>query len=354
MMDRGFSAPGKLFVAGEYSALWGGVARVVAVGPRVPAYARRRIDRRVEVVLEDGRLGGDSTPAGVRWESEIEPRFRFAAHTIDLALRAIGKETTGFSVAFGPSPTSAGRKLGLGGSARAAVLAAEAVRWACESEFDALKLALAAHAEAQGGKGSGADVAAAFGGGFIRYRRFPVEPLLDASRKGELQMAIGKSPPVDIARLPFPRLPMVYAFTGESASTVALVGAVEARRSTRQRASVVSKSDALGDALETALCRGDFPSAKDASLELQSLLDALAPAQSPALERILAIARGLGCAGKQSGAGGGDGALLFAPDQDAAMVLREAFVSRGIVAEAISVQEGVRLEKEPVSIKHWV
>ena len=62
----------------------------------------------------------------------------------------------------------------MGGSARATVLAAEAARCVLEERFDALKLALVAHAEAQGGKGSGGDVAASFAGGMVRYRRYDV------------------------------------------------------------------------------------------------------------------------------------------------------------------------------------
>ncbi|MDQ3274735.1 MAG: phosphomevalonate kinase, partial [Actinomycetota bacterium] len=33
-MQRALSAPGKLFLAGEYAVLWGGTARIAAVGPR--------------------------------------------------------------------------------------------------------------------------------------------------------------------------------------------------------------------------------------------------------------------------------------------------------------------------------
>lgn len=345
-MDRALTAPGKLFVSGEYAVLWGGVARVLAVGPRVPALCRRRTDRRVELVLEGGRLGGEATPLGVRWEGPVDAPFHFVARTVDLALRALGRETSGFTVAFGPSPTSAGRKLGLGSSARAAVLAAEATRWACEATFDSLKLALVAHAEAQGGRGSGGDVAACFAGGFVRYRRFAVEPLIEASLTGALATALRQSSSVDVLRLPAPRLPLVYAFSGESASTVTLVKSAESRRGAHQRAAFVSHSDALGEALELGLTRGDFPATREAAQELQRLLSELAPEPSPPLQRLLAIAEALGCTGKQSGAGGGDGCLLIAPDQSSAERLIGAFQSRGIVASQVGAEDGLRSERE--------
>lgn len=354
-MDRALSAPGKLFVSGEYAVLWGGVARVLAVGPRVQALCRRRGDRRIELVLEAGRLGGEATPAGVHWEGPVGEPFHFVARAIDLALRAIGRETTGFTVAFGPSPTSGGLKLGLGSSARAAVLASEAARWATEATFDTLKLALTAHAEAQGGKGSGGDVAASYAGGFVRYRRFEVAPLIEASVKGALDTALRQAPPVDVLRLAKPQLPLVYAFSGTSASTVKLVGQVEARRTSHQRAAFVTTSDAVGDALEQGLVRGDFAAVHAATRELQRLLADFAPAPSDSLDRLLAIAEGLGCTGKQSGAGGGDGCLLIAPDQEAGERLLGAFQLRGVTAGMIEWAEGLRAEpRGEAPLVHWV
>ena len=354
-MDRALSAPGKLFVSGEYAVLWGGVARIVAVGPRVPALCRRRTDRRVELVLEGGRLGGEATPAGVLWDRPIDEPFHFVAHAVDLALRAIGRETTGFTIAFGASPTSDGKKLGLGSSARAAVLASEGARWACEAAFDPLKLALVAHTEAQGGKGSGGDVAAAFAGGLVRYRRFEVGGLIEASLRGALGTALGQAPAVDVLRLPRPKLPMLYAFSGKSASTVALVKTVEARWTQHQRAAFVCSSDALGDAMEQGLCRGDFAVVKGAASELKRLLVELGSPEDSPLDRLLAIAEGLGCTGKQSGAGGGDGCLLIAPDRDAAERLLGAYHCRGIASAAIGWEEGLRAEPQASApLLQWV
>lgn len=97
---------------------------------------------------------------------------------------------------------------------------------------------------------------------------------------------------------------MLYAFSGESASTPALVAEVERRLagpSERQR--LVERLDSVGEALELALARGRFDGVAEAFEELQGLLNSLAPARSEGLSRILRIAQSLGCAGKQSGAG---------------------------------------------------
>lgn len=343
-MDRALSAPGKLFLTGEYAVLWGGVARVLAVGPRVHAVVRPRQDRQIDVVLAEGRLSGSATPAGVRWEREVPPGYRFVATTIDLALRLLVSEGPGFSVAFEDSPLVNGHKLGLGSSARATVLAAEAARFGLQASFDALKLALLAHADAQGGKGSGGDVAASFAGGVVRYRRYDVSAMLAASRKGGLGSAMDASGPVELARTGEPVFPMLYAFSGKSASTPSLVKQVEQRLDEAARQRFVDQSDALGVALEQGLLRRDFSAVQAASEALQALLWDLGATKDDALERILGIARTFGCAGKQSGAGGGDGALLFAPDVAARQALLEALAARGFHAFEIAPEPGLQGE----------
>ncbi|MFZ5443690.1 MAG: mevalonate kinase family protein [Myxococcota bacterium] len=343
-MDRTLSAPGKLFLSGEYAVLWGGLARVLAVGPRAHAMVRPRQDRQVEVVLADGRLEGVATPAGVRWGAPVGPGFHFVARTIDLALRVVGTEGPGFSVAFEPSPLMSGFKLGLGSSARATVLAAEAARVGLGASFDTLKLALLAHADAQGGKGSGGDVAASFAGGVVRYRRFETKELLERSAKGGLVAALEQSAPVELARVGEPVFPMVFAFSGQSASTTGLVKAVEQQLGDDARRRFVETSDTLGDELERGLLRRDFAAVEGASSGLQALLWELGVTKTEALERLLALARTLGCAGKQSGAGGGDGAVLFCPDEQARRTLLEAYAARGIHAFAIGTERGLQGE----------
>ena len=271
-MDRTLSAPGKLFLSGEYAVLWGGVARILAVGPRVHALVRPRVDRQVDVVLAEGRLSGPATPAGVRWEKAVPEAFRFVATTIDLALRLMGTEGPGFSVAFESSPTAEGLKLGMGSSARATVLAAEAARYGLEANFDTLKLSLLAHADAQGGQGSGGDVAAAFAGGVVRYRKYDAAKLLSAATRGGLVAAMEQSPSVDLARMGEPVFPMVFAFSGQSASTTSLVKVVEQKFDEPTRRRFVERSDGLGDTLETGLLRRDFKAVESASEGLQSLL----------------------------------------------------------------------------------
>jgi phosphomevalonate kinase len=352
-LDRSLTAPGKLFLAGEYAVLWGGAARIAALAPRSAARVRRRADREVHLVLAEGRQVGDATPLGVRWREPVPPGFHFAARTLDLAFRAYGRESVGLELAMAPGIAGpGGRKLGLGGSARATVLAAEAARYVLEASFDPLKLALLAHHSAQGGKGSGGDVAAIFAGGVVRYRRYPVESL---DRAGELPSALASSSPVDLWRLPSPRLHLAYAFAGQSASTRELIGKVEERLDEAARAEVVRKSDALGQALETGLLQGDFPAVREAAIGLHQLLCTLGPLETEEIRRVLALARSYDCAGKISGAGGGDGCILFAPSQGARAALIEGLSARGLLALPLELEPGLRGESVPDSeLSAWL
>ncbi|HYH94796.1 phosphomevalonate kinase [Hyalangium sp.] len=355
-MERALSAPGKLFVSGEYAVLWGGVARVAAVAPRTAALVRRRADARVHVCLEEGTLKGSTTPKGVRWEGAVPAGFMFVARTLDEALRAHGRQSVGFELAVAPSAVGpGGLKLGMGGSACAAVLAADAARYILEERFDTLKLALVAHTLGQGGKGSGGDVAASFAGGVLRYRRYDVSALMAASSVGGFRAALMEAPPVDVWRLPPPRLAMAYAFTGESASTRVLISQVEARMDEAARKAFVARSDSLGHELEEGLSGGDFRAFKEAVTAQQALLQELGPTETEQMRRILAIASTYGCAGKQSGAGGGDGCILFAPSAESRAELMKGLEARGFHSMTLDVEPGLRGEAQADSrLRAWL
>ncbi len=110
---------------------------------------------------------------------------------------------------------------------------------------------------------------------------------------------------------------LAYAFTGESASTRVLISQVEARLDEAARQAFVARSDALGHELESGLGGGDFRAFKEAVTTQHALLQELGPLETEAMRRMLAIAASYGCAGKLSGAGGGDGCILFAPNTEA-------------------------------------
>ncbi len=345
ILHRTLSAPGKLFLAGEYAVLWGGACRVMAVGPRTRAAVCRRDDREVHLLLEEGRLSGHVTAQGVAWSTPPTAPFHFAARTLDAVLRASGRDALGFSLALSPSPLIDGLKLGMGSSARAVVLCAEAARYVLDARFDALKLAPAAHALAQAGKRSGGDVVASAVGGVLRYHRYDVSELLDAARTRRFDAALLDAPPVGLLRLPSPKVEMIYAFGGQSAATTGLITRAEAKLPEEARADFIRRSDALGDGFEEGLTQvGRFAVLREACLGLRALLGELGPLESGGLSRILAIAEAYGCTGKQSGAGGGDGCILFAPDAERRDALLEGLSQRGIYARSVQPEPGLKGE----------
>jgi phosphomevalonate kinase len=354
-MDRALSAPGKLFLAGEYAVLWGGVARIVAVGPRNTAHLKSRADRTVEVLLASGKLSGQTTPVGGRWKDKVSAEFRFAATAIDIVLRAEWREATGFSVALSPSPVApTGQKLGLGSSARAAVLATEAARYAIDGRFDTLKTALLVHAIAQDGRGSGGDVAAIFAGGLVRYRRYDVAPLVKAAQTGQLMAALNGSKPVDVARVGEPAFPMLYVFTGASSSTAVMTDDVERRVLGAERQRFVDRSDSLGAQMEEGLIKGDFSAVTEACQGMEETLARLGPLETEATDQILRLAKSYGCTGKMSGAGGGDGCVIIAPDVQRRDALMTGLTERKFFTFPLKVESGLRGEvSADTSLLQW-
>jgi len=350
-MEVCLSAPGKLFLSGEYAVLWGGVARVAGVGPRGFALGRTREDREVHLVLDGGRIRGTVTPLGVRWQGELAAPFAFAARALDVVVRARGKESLGLEVALSPTaPGPGGHKLGLGSSARAVVLAVESACRLLEVR-PPLALALLAHAEAQGG-GSGGDVAACAVGGLVRYRRWPRERVTSAASLG-LGLSAAGAP--DVVRLGSTSLPASYAFSGQSASTPGMIARADAALDAAAKARFVETSDALGRELEEGLRSSRFAQVDEACRRLEQALEELPGVGTPGSGRILALARSSGSTGKVSGAGGGDGCVLFSPDEEARRALLEALGRRGLVAVPLSIEPGVRAEAAaPSELRAWL
>src|SRR5207302_1337333 len=102
------------------------------------------------------------------------------------------------------------------------------------------------------------------------------------------------------------------------------------------------QSDALGQSLEEALIRNEFAQLRDAVSGLRELLASLGPLETEPLARAIAIAQSYGCAAKISGAGGGDGAIAIAPDEDTRTSMIAGLAARGFHAISLVVESGLR------------
>jgi phosphomevalonate kinase len=287
-----FSAPGKLFLAGEYAVLAAGTAVVAAV------------DRRAVARFVPG--GAPSTPL------------------IAEALKAVNRhcESQGLPLLDGTAEVDSSalnensRKLGLGSSAAATVAAVGALLDATGRDLQdwrhiALTLSLRAHRAAQGGRGSGGDVAAAFFGGVIAYRR-----------------AGGDEPTVR----PLPEIlpgELVVFGAGGPIATVDHLQAVErlAARDPQVHARRLREIAEAADAFIAAHERSDAEALIDAVFRSHQALDALGraadlPIVTPGLAAAATAALELGGAAKPSGAGGGDVGIAFFADPDSAGAFR--------------------------------
>lgn len=300
-MSVSVSAPGKAFLIGEYAVLEGAPSIVTAVDVRAVAHAAR----------DDARAQATSV---------VKCAHR---RTLDY-LEASGDPSDEGVPVVDTGPFYIGqRKLGMGSSAAvtAAVVGYHLAARGLdprdpEVQRDALELAMAAHAEAQGGGGSGGDVAAAVLGGTLRFEQ-------------------GKGTPVT----PLPGLHVGFVDSGYAAITSELVRRVREG----QRAQPTLYADAMAVLAEASrsfidayvLGEGEDPAsitpevlaerfeairkAIDRHNEGLVMLRQLAgaPFITPEIATIIEEAEAAGLTAKPSGASGGDLVVVLSHDRSA-------------------------------------
>jgi mevalonate kinase len=313
------SAPGKLFLIGEYGVLHGQHAVVAAV------------DRRVT-----GRFVPGAAPATPLVKEVVDAVRAYL-------LNDGGTPLEGAPALDSADLTSGTGKLGLGSSAAVAAAGVGAMLEAagCDIQYTrALAFALAdnAHRAAQGGRGSGADVAAAIYGGVVCYAR----------RNGT----------VDVQPLALPDAVQLIVFsTGTPSSTVDHVRALEAyaAKDPADSAERLGAIGALATDFISACVNDDARSVVDTAARANVALSALGrdiglPIVTPALAEAARLAEELGGAAKPSGAGGGDVGIAFLTDRGAAETFRQRAPHLGL--EILSIRTGASgLRREPSDLE---
>lgn len=309
------SAPGKLMLSGEYAVLEGAEAIVAAV------------DRRVRVWLAEPGADPVTSPEVVASRAEAERRWGPTAGVLQMDVSA----------------TRAGdQKLGVGSSAAGAAAAAGLVRAQAGGDLSALAIrrevmaaALAGH-HAVAPRGSGADVAAATLGGFVRFRRVVTN--------GEPGDEPGDPVAVEVEPVVWPSdLQVRVVWTGQQVRTSDMLDRVEALR----RSDAVAHADAMAGLqaaarqCSSALVIGPGADAPEAAavvravrgyhLAMAALGDAAAaPIVNQTLHHIAELAARAGGAAKPSGAGGGDVALAMFESVDQASRFEAACQAAGL------------------------
>lgn len=320
------SAPGKLFILGEYA--------VTAGGPSILCATERRLACRL--VAEPGRSALTIVRRGRAFEvapdvedpGALDPEIRFAATAFLVACRHFELAPAAFTLHPEETLDGDGAKWGLGGSA-AVTAAVVALVGACAGQDTADTAAVraglgrAAHRLAQG-SGSGADVIAASLGGLLRVPAAgaPEIPgsIGDASRASAVESA---------SRL---ELPAGWRLTAHHSGRAARSGprvecyhrALAGRGPLGPAAAALLTewNEAMGeaaDAFAAGLEAGEGGAAARAVARgslLFGLLPRLAgvPVFSPGLRRLAQLAGAAGVASKPSGAGGGDCAVQMLAD----------------------------------------
>jgi len=304
------SAPGKILIAGEYAVLDGGEAVVMAINRRARA--------------------------SLAAEPEAPSPFLAAAATVIAEELGADRAALLERVRVDSAPlcdADTGAKLGLGSSA-AAITAAVALCLPPPGDRRLLhRIAHRAHAAAQGGAGSGADVAASVWGGMLLCR--------PPDRAGE---------PLRVAPLSLPRdLVLVPVWLGRPADTRALVAdmtafarrepatalALYARiaRAATDLADAIRPDQAIAALWEGSVAAGELGRAAGVEIVTEGH------------RQLAGRAEALGGVVKPTGAGGGDVALAAFPGPEAAEHFRADAASLGMKLLDLSVDpDGARLE----------
>ncbi len=337
------SAPGKLVLTGEYAVLEGAPALVLAVDRRAQVRLEARQDQVILIDAPDlgvlgatarrdagGRLVLDDAAlaAGGRWAL-------FGSVVEAVAARGalpgfhVGLDTHAF---FAPGPPRC--KLGLGSSAALGVALGGALHALAGLEPPSAGSLIAAHRRAQGGFGSGLDIAAGLAGGLISY----------AWRDGQPRVTPAAWP----AELEF-----CCAWSGRSASTgVFLRGLAEWRASAPARhaalmGDLASCARTAASALQehrtdTLLAAIDAYADGLARLGAASGLDIMS-AEHRALR---AIAAECGVAYKPCGAGGGDVGVAVSLDTARIAAFRRGVQRAGLrVLDLQPAQHGLQVHR---------
>lgn len=295
------TAPGKLFLLGEYAVLHGAPALLAAVNARCrvtlePADCWRLTARPLglsELALaDDGGMPVEASDDIRRALTVFDAVRRTIAAETELPTLRVTIDTSDFF--------QRGDKLGLGASAAVAVALTAALHRLLGRPDDPATVchtATAAHRLAQGGEGSGADVAAAAHGGIVEFAAGqPVQP---------------RAWPTGLHARP--------VITGNGADTRELVAAVRRLAVTDPagHAAAIGRLVELADRGRMALIQPDIPeflAVCQASLEVLATLGAAAGVDIvTAPHRALAAAAAeTGAVFKTTGAGGGDLGLILA------------------------------------------
>lgn len=340
--------PGKLMIAGEFAVL----------EPKQKLVAMA-VDRFVYVTLmenEENRITLENLHLHhVIWSyhNQIvkiqtdDPRARFVEFAMETALNYL-KEQSVSPHAFTLSIRSelddeSGIKYGLGSSAAVvtAVISAILQKYLPEDPSADLifKLAAISHVITQG-NGSGADIAASSYGGIIEYTSFQAEWLVTEYKEKESLTALIEKEWVylSVKRITLPdSLHILIGWTGSPASTSQLVKDILGLKVMQPEKFEVflTESERAVETFLSGIEQSDITLIFQGIKQNRQALSRVGriagvEIETELLAKLSDLAEGMSCAGKQSGAGGGDCGIAFIPTKKIRDNLINAWTEAGI------------------------
>lgn len=322
------SAPGKLFIAGEYAVVEPGHPAIIVA-----------VDQFISVTIESATKNGSIqsqqySDLPIRWTRKdgvlvLDHRDN-PFHYILEAIRLTEKyaQEQGRLLAFyhlkvrSELDNSNGRKYGLGSSGAVTVATVKALNIFYDLEMDTLtqfKIAALAHLAVQG-NGSCGDIAASCYGGWLAFSTFDSQWVKERQKVWSLSSLLAAEwPNLSIQPLEAPKdLRLLIGWTGSPASTSDLVDQVNQSREDEEQSyqSFLNNSRECVEKMILGFQTKNIPLIKQMITLNRQLLTGLASTtkvtiETPALKKLCDLAEKSGGAAKSSGAGGGDCGIVI-------------------------------------------
>ncbi|MDT2668100.1 phosphomevalonate kinase [Enterococcus dongliensis] len=320
------SAPGKLYIAGEYAVVEPGHPAIIVA-----------IDQFISVSIEPAKKIGSIQSAQysdlpIRWtrrknELVLDIRdnpFHYilaAIHFTEKFAQEKGKKLAFFDLKVTSElDNSNGRKYGLGSSGAVTVATVKALNVFYDlqlSQLELFKLATLAHLNVQG-NGSCGDIAASCYGGWLAFSTFDHDWVLKRLEAEKLTTLIESTwPNLQIEPLQVPEdLRLLIGWTGSPASTSDLVDQVHQSRYDNSYENFLTDSKNCVDQMILGFKQNNVPLIQKMIRRNRQLLNQLTSLSNVSIEteelkRLNDLAEKYGGAAKSSGAGGGDCGIVI-------------------------------------------
>lgn len=355
------SAPGKLYIAGEYAVVEPGHPAIIVA-----------IDQFVSVTIDIARRIGSIQSAQysdlpIRWtrrNGELVLDIRENPfHYILAAIRLTEKYATeqGKALTFydlkvtSELDSSNGRKYGLGSSGAVTVATVKALNLLYDlqlTQMDIFKLSALAHLAVQG-NGSCGDIAASCYGGWIAFSTFDHDWVRKREKAYSMtDLLAAEWPGLSIKELHAPKdLRLLIGWTGSPASTSDLVDQVhqsKEQQETRYQ-QFLAASKTCVDTMITGFETGNVALIQKMIRQNRQLLNELTSItgvviETPALKGLCDLAERYHAAAKSSGAGGGDCGIVISSQKSGILPLMSAWEKAEITPLPLHVYDEQRKE----------